>query len=415
MKFPRSKIVMGLLGLSIAGNAFLLAAILRTPSGSPAEQARAENPPDSRSPGAKAITPTAAPSGPKVSTTAKTKGLWAQLRTDDLKELVRRLQAAGFSRPAIQQIMHQLVTERFEPRWRELRGDVAELPYWKIRPPIYSDPKKAEQANALAQEQGKLVNELLGNQEWLETSLAHLPSDKITAVKAIRRDYSELMEEAGRAIQKSGRPPSAEDDRKMQLLQEEQRGDLARLLSPTELFEYDLRSSEAAYLLREQTKSFQTTEAEFRTLFPVYQAAMEKARVDAAVTGATPETRWRAAEGEMQAKLKELLGPERYADFVQAKDPASAKLNQIVQRLDLPLSAARAVVAVEKEITQRADAVKTNRSLTSDQRQEALATLAQEASERISGTLGSRGFGAYQQYSGKWLQALQPKTATKKP
>jgi hypothetical protein len=50
-------------------------------------------------------------------------------------------------------------------------------------------------------------------------------------------------------------------------------------------------------------------------------------------------------------------------------------LNQIVQRLELPLSAARAVVAVQTEITQQADAVKADRSLTPDQRQTQLATL----------------------------------------
>lgn len=399
-----------LLGVSVAANLVLLAAILISPSegtrNRPAVEATTNSHSQSAKPGNPSVVGTTSSSS---SPHATSKGLWAQLRTDDLKELMRRLESAGFPRAAINQIIRQLVQERFEPRWRELRGDIKSMPYWKAPSSPYNDPKKAESYQALSAEQSKLLESLLGREQWLETRLGHLPRDKATAVQAIRRDYFQLMAEAYRAMQLSGRAPTAADRQRNEMLEQEQRKDIARLLTPAELFEYDLRSSREASILREQTKALDTTESEFRALFPAYQEAVGKALAESAATGNDFETTWRTADAQMQAKLKEVLGPERYADFVQAKDPASAKLNQIVQRLELPLSAARAVVAVQNEITQRADMVKTDRSLTQEQRQTQLAALAQEAAERITGTLGSRGFGAYQQYSGKWLQTLQPK------
>jgi hypothetical protein len=421
--FTSMKISSVALAVSVVVNLGLLAVVLNTPKSAGVPDAA-----NSRNRSVAPLTPattdaavlaTPPVAGVGIRTPSVDEGIWSLIRTDDLEELVRRLKAAGFPPAAIQAIVYEQVRERFQPRMAEILGRQQDVPYWKAPNQAYYDPKNTEKLNALYEERDAVMKKLFGPAYWeagetdpkvTERRYGNLSPEKIAGIQAIVSDYQELFVRESR--KRSG-PPSPAEQQKWITLQKEEAADIAKLLTPDELFEYELRSSTEASRLLSQTKIFQPTEAEFRALFPLYRAMGESLREQTTATPGDPAAVQRAEE-QLHVKIKELLGPERFADYLQAKDPASEKLNRIVQRLELPLSAATAVVAVQKEVTQRADAVKSDRSLTPAQRQEQLSALAEEATTRITGTLGERGFGAYQQYSGKWLQALQPKPSAAK-
>ena len=63
--------------------------------------------------------------------------------------------------------------------------------------------------------------------------------------------------------------------------------------------------------------------------------------------------------------------------------------------------------AVQEDIKQRLTAVRADPSLTPAARTAQIAALTDETRSRITATLGERGFEAYKQYGGNWMQMLQ--------
>ena len=118
----------------------------------------------------------------------------------------------------------------------------------------------------------------------------------------------------------------------------------------------------------------------------------------------------KAAQDQLNAQIGALLGPERAADFQQATNPTYNQLNHLVSRLELPISAATQVAAVQTDIQQRAEAVRSDTSLSTADRNTQLNALAQEASTKVGAALRTaRGLEAYKQYGGQWLFNLAPK------
>ncbi len=115
----------------------------------------------------------------------------------------------------------------------------------------------------------------------------------------------------------------------------------------------------------------------------------------------------------MNNQIKGLLTPDQAADYDQAANPAYNQLNKLVGRLDLPLSAAASVAAVQADIQQRVDDVRNDSTLSRGARNTELTALAQEASDKISTTLGPSGLEAYKTYGGQWLQNIAPRPAVR--
>jgi hypothetical protein len=336
--------------------------------------------------------------------------LWSKWSGGDLALLGEELRKAGFPMQVRIQIVSVVVDERLRAQYGHLFPDPAvPQPYWRSQY-VESPPANREAMMKAQRERERLFELALGHDSPFSRSFGaaslveqygELSSDKGSALTSIRRDYDALRKSIYDEAPMSGR--RSEMESRLRLLQKEERADLAKVLTAEELLEHDLRSSPASFRLRDDTVLLNLSEQEYRALFPGYQAAIESI---ASLPGGE-EAAASAAEQQMNAVAESILGPERYADYLQAKDPASKRLNQIVQRLDLPLSAARHVVAVQADITQRAEAVRLDKALTNEQRATQLAALAQEATQQITGSLGKTGYNAYVHYSGRWLTSLQ--------
>jgi hypothetical protein len=324
---------------------------------------------------------------------------------------VARLRAAGFPSRVLQAILGPLVDEKFLARRDALLGDPADAPFWKPTPDPFSDPEKIAALNQLHRERNAELRELLGadftlNDElqevYLRRQFGALPPEKRQRLQDILADYRELRTQ----LNPPNRPATPEDRERLASLDAEMRADLAKLLTPQELEQYDLRSSSTASQLRYRLDAFKPSEDEYRAIFQLSRAIEERFPLTPGTLDPALRAARRDAEEQIQPQLKTLLGPERYADYQQVTNPNYATLNQIVGRFDLPLSAAREAVAVQKDIMGRAQAVLINNSLSPAQQNTHLQTLYDEATRRLGGALTPRGFEAYRQHGGAWLDKL---------
>jgi Spy/CpxP family protein refolding chaperone len=230
-----------------------------------------------------------------------------------------------------------------------------------------------------------------------------LSAEKIRQVNAINKDYGEL---AARTRDEMKGILLPEDREKLNFLEKEKHRDLANVLTPQELEELDLRSSDTASGLKSRTAEFQPSEGEYRTLFKLQQA------FDAqyGTRNLTPEeTRLRdEAMPKLLAEIEASLGPERFADYEIKTNPAYADNQYFVAHSGLPAQMTDRLVSVQREMTQRATALKADQSSTPEQRYAQLTSLAEEASAKINATLGSEAFDRYKKSTGLWLIRLRP-------
>lgn len=405
---------------SLAANAVLATLFLtRAPSGSAAKSAEISGPSASTAtPSAEGKSSSANPVATATSTkeAAQLAQVWAQLQGGDIHTLAARLREAGFPPSVVKAIVSAQVYEQFAARRKALIAQQEEVPFWKTQQRTVLDPKTMSELRALNREQVNMLKELLGPDgftgsdemvAYQKRQYGDLPRDKLDQLQSIASDYNELRQQV---YQTANGVMLPEDREKLALLEKEQRADMAKILTPEELENYDLRSSTTANLLRSQLGTFKPTEEEFRAIFRATRAAEEQ--YGSLSGGVTGTNQMRDVQAFVLDQAKSFLSPDRYADLKQAADPAYQQINRLVARLELPQSAATEVVAVQQDIQKRALALRNDRELPPEQRNAQLAELAQEATTRLTPALGgSRGLEAYKQYGGQWLQNLAPRPA----
>jgi hypothetical protein len=336
---------------------------------------------------------------------------WDELRSDDLRQFVERLRAAGFPPHVVRALVVNAANRQFAAQREQLlAGGADEVPFWKQPPNAFQDPEIFAAYQKLSRERENLLQELLGpdaaagdelTRAYQQRRFGELAPEKLQRLQALLADYNELRAQ----LRPAGRPAGPEDAQRAAGLEQELRADLARLLTPSELEQYDLRSSPTAAQLRRRLDAFRPSEDEYKAIFSMQR--MLDAQNPALNQPPNPQqlAARQAAEEQVQTQLQSVLGPDRYADYLQATNPSHAALNQLVARLDLPVAAAREVVAVQQSIGGRARGILTSDTLTPQQQREQLQALSREATARISATLGPRGLDAYQKQA-QWMKAL---------
>ncbi|HVS53927.1 MAG TPA: hypothetical protein VHD62_16345 [Opitutaceae bacterium] len=369
-------------------------------------------------PGSAAAKKTAAKSA--ASDTARP--LWDRLRSDDLPTLVARLREAGFPPIVIRRIVTTLITEKFDARRLELEKGYLEAPFWTNATGPYNDPKIGPELRQLQRQQMQLAQQALGenladmfadtdeNRALLRFQIGNIPPEKIQQLYDVVNDYGEKRSAIYAAL-RSG-PLLDADREKLVALEHAQRDALAKFLSPAELDDFMLRSSDSSARLRNLIAPMRPSEQEFRTIYPLYQAFSEQFPQDGNLS---PEQNAARAAGlaQLVGQVKTLLPPDRAADIDQVANTSASQLNRLVARLDLPLSAATEVSNVQKDTQQRATAIRSDSSLNAAAKRTQLSALADEATAKVSTALGgSRGLEAYKEYGGQWLTNLVPRPPT---
>jgi hypothetical protein len=348
--------------------------------------------------------------------------LWTHLAADDLPALIASLRAAGFPDSVIRAIAAAHLREAYLAKSREFNPAKGDTPFWK-RPPT-PDAKTRATLRDLARAQTEQLNHLFGGPDP-EASLARsffdhqqfagLPGDKTDQLSRVKHDYDDMRDEVYQNMSGGGGAITMlpEDRAKLALLDKEQRADFAQILTPQELADYNLRSSNTAMQLRYNLSAFEPTEAEFRAVFKLQEAFDEKNGQMG--PGKTQEQmRLRMEEQKkVNEQIKTALGSERGADYERAIDYTYRQAALIAERLDLPKTAAVDVWNVQKDVEKRTAALFTDPSTVAPEARTAQrAALMQEANAKVVAALGEKGAAIYKQNGGFWLQTPQPRPTT---
>jgi hypothetical protein len=344
--------------------------------------------------------------------------LWTNVSGGEPREVAARLQAEGFP-PSLQRaILAALIAEKFAARHKELAQLVSTQPWWYQLNGSPIGSKIIALRQQINREEKDALEQLLGADAGVTDyqrarrprQYGDLPAGKMNEIERLNADYAELMQEVRNASQNILLP---EDRAKLAFLEKEKRADLLKLLTPDELFEYDLRSSQSANVLRSQLTAFNPTEEEYRALFKL-QSAFDAQYPSPELL--TPEQRRERSEAQQKLtdQARSVLSPERFAEYQQKTDQAYIQTNSLVTRLQLPTTLTADLVAVQKEMMKRAQDTRSDRSLNAEQRNAQLGTLQNEAKVRVTALIGENNLPVYRQTAGSWFNYIVPPPAPPK-
>lgn len=392
-----------LIAVSVALNVALLGTALAGRISSPAEA----------SPPPAAVRPASPKAAPLVH--AET---WANLQPGDLRSLAQRLRDGGFPPDVVRAIVAAQLRESYAARLKAIDPGAENRPFWKS----YSfDPKVRAAQNQLHREQQKILRELFGagadpndsvNALYQGRRLDSVPAEKLDDVRRLLREFEDARQDIFNSF--AGGVFGPEMQKRLNALDADHRESLARILTPQEFEDYQVRNSDSARNLRNELSAFNPTEAEFRAIHRL-QFAFDQEFGGVMYSQPSPEDSRRRAEKHQQLReqIKATLGPTRAADYERASDYSYRQTSQLVARLELPPETTQQVYAIKSDLEGRMrDALRSNAGI---DREQALAQYAEEARTRITAVLGARGYEAYQQYGGTWLRSMQPRPAPPRP
>jgi hypothetical protein len=321
-----------------------------------------------------------------------------------------RLHGAGLPPSVVRAMILAQLNEMVMARRREIMSQAKVNPYWSQGFRAL-DPESAQKFSALFKERNDLQKQLLPDDPSppvnprQQVLYGGLSAEKTKQVQAISQDYSELKYEI---YNSANGTLLKEDTDKLALLDKEQQADMEGALSPSELLEYQIRNSPTADSMRSTMQAFSPTEDEFRAIFKVQQAFDQQYGANNDQLTSDQKAERQKHQGDVLDQLQGVLSPERLAEYKEETDPKFLAVNQTLSRFNLPVAATQQVMDIETDITKRADAIRADTSLTDAVRTSQLSALADEATTKATSVVGERGFEAYRQSVGSWIQHINP-------
>ncbi len=345
---------------------------------------------------------------------------WESLNPEDVKGRVAQLAAAGYPASVIRAMIKSQISDQFAVEKKALLATGAkDVPYWRSPKDNDFDPQLMVALRKLSRNQAKVLADALGKDYALdyETQSAvwnrrfgSIPREKIPEIQAVMSDYSEMR---ARTMEGLGGVMLSEDREKLALLDSAQRADLAEILTPRELEDYQLRNSTVAAALRSQLALFNPTEGEFRAIFRLQDAFETEFPKRPGPTSPEETKRRSEAQEKLNQQVLGLLGSERYSDYKLVTDPATQVGNRVLARFDLPIETARQAANIQNETLDSARRVNSDTSLNASQRADQMRSLSERAKGRLNELLGANVADAYFEVNGSWLQRLQPARITR--
>lgn len=351
----------------------------------------------------------------------------AAIFADDNPEALRDLlRASGLSDEMVRAIVQVRIWKKYESRFKALNPQPSESEtnqaWWK------DDRNSAngwngnrtkaqrDEARRLQREVKEESERLLGvdaNQNrWQSQQFSFLAPEKRQALQDIQQDYQELINEVQQDTQGFR---LASDGEKLRYLQAEQKRDMEALMSPAERQAYELRQSSTAQQLRGKMTALNATEQEYLTIFPLQKAFDEQYNPqnnDPYGGGAERDQNYwkarQAAEAQLQAQIKAVVGEARYAESIRKQDNDWRQLEAATRRLTLPADTPARLYTLRDSTASAAQQIATKADLPAAQKKQALAELASATREQVRARLGAEGADAYFKNNGmRWLKELE--------
>jgi hypothetical protein len=340
--------------------------------------------------------------GPKAEATVVSNlfgsDLWRRkVESDNYRSYIRNLRAIGCPEETIRDIIIADVDKLYARRLAPLHKPQEEFKFWKTGTGSGNEsPEFYKAEREFAKEKKELLKQLLGadyekeiakqfNGPQPKDPLDHLPRetrDKVTEL------YQKFSEQRSDVYQKAKGSIDATMQNELRVLNRQLHDDLAKVLSPEDLFEFEVRTSEGARNLKYQLEAFDATEQEFRAIFKAKQ------NVEFLDAGAD--------EG-----LNDALGEQRYREYKRAEDSDYQNLFRFAESHGLERTTVDQVYQLKDEAQEAAKEVRRNQELSDDQRAAALASIRAETESNVMQVLGEKNFKTYKRYA-YWMRNIAP-------
>lgn len=344
--------------------------------------------------------PTAAKSPASFAANADT--LRAALASGD----AAALEAAGLSAGTARELVLGRALARFAEKMRAAQSTAgADGKWWRNRSPFSIATR--EQSLLARRELSDAMIAAFGDDVLSNDPAGQLPflsPQKREALRNIIQDYAEMMAKYGA----QGGVQLASDREKLKLLSAERERDLAALLTPDELLNYQMRTSNSAMMLRGRFGDAITSEEDFKKLFVLQKAFDDKYSMEGFNGRMTPEVmRQRSEAGQqLQADMRAALGDQAYAAIQRASDNDVRTLDSLVSRLNLAPETTDRILAARDSYSAESKRIMADAATPFPQRREQIQALAARAKSELTNTLGTEGADAYAQRS-SWINMLQ--------
>ena len=372
------RLVLIVLTLALAANAVRLA--LRPDEPGRIGQGLAE-----RKPAAGTVPKTGAK--PEISLAA-----WRTLQSDDLATFTANLRAAGFPDRLVRALIAGEIEERFRAREATL-APAKKTSYWQMD--FTSEPLETRMARLdLKREKTRLREQLLGpDLVAAEDEAFPIAPEKRAQLRMLVEDYGTLIADAR---SRAGAGAVATEKKELEFLEAEQKRELAALLTPQELADFNVARSGAVLDLRVQLRYFEPTDEEFRVISAVAKERRDAMQpTEARVTNAAAQQAREDAINRQEADLKAVLGEQRYADFKRASDSDYRLLRDLTARAQLPEENAALAFDLRAAALAAATTLASNQDMPTDAKKAAVTQLVEDTRAKLRGVLGADAGDAY--------------------
>lgn len=340
------------------------------------------------------------------------------LKANDPEALRDLLRAAGVPDETVRNLVSSAIWSRFSERMKALQPKPdPNKPWWKNDQNNWfgnlTREQRAEQRR-LQREATDETTRILGPNKdnygwgWQDSRLSFLSEDKRQDFQEIEQDYQDLTMEIQQEMNGFTLPSDTE---KLRFLEEEKKRDLAAILTPAELEDYELRMSKTAQQLRWKMTRFDGTEEEYRKVFALQKAFDASQQTDAwgNPINQSPDA-WKQrqeAEKLLNTQIKETLGGDRYAEYARSQNNEYQQLQSATKRLALPPETAANVFNLRNDVATQSKLIADNENLAPDQKKQALADLAKKTREQVVASLGEEAAGVYLKSGMNWLNTVE--------
>lgn len=396
------KVIIGLIALNLVLAGYLAVTLARpgpgqaAPKPSTASTAAASTEDQTRALQKNSPTAIAPPAAPA-------KFSWASLVSRDLRVFAANLRQVGCPEETIKEIVLAEVGRRYGPMEADLKVRPDDVAPWE-KAALYDRRNAESKLRQLLEEKRALVKELTGVDTGIdmpsrlagrdlipfETAYATLPDDKRALVRAIQENYWTQSDDIKQRTMGYLEP---EDRAEFERIKKERRDALAQVLTPEELLEFELKTSNVATALKSRFNGFDATEEEFRKIYEFMQPLDDKYSVsrrnpdpvDPDFTAARNQ-----AEKDLDQHIRSVLGEDRYAEWERSRDPAYRNLKQIGAELQLPQESIAQAYQEQRRFQEESRNIMQDTGLAPEERMQSLEALRAQAEQKAQQLFGDK-------------------------
>jgi hypothetical protein len=335
--------------------------------------------------------------------TPPAKFTWASLASPDLQRYANNLRRVGCPEQTIKDIMLAEVNRLFTPRERALKARPDDIAPWEKQGTFsrYSSETKLRQ---LLNEKRSLLKELTGmdvdvsmptrlagrDEVKFNAAFSAVPDVKRDQVRAIQENYWAQSDDIKQRTMGYLEP---EDRDEFQRIKNERRDALAKVLTPREMQDYEMSTSDLTPKLRSRLNDVNPTDDELRKIFDLNQQLDERYSLSRKNPDPLDQefTATRAsAEKEVEQNIRSVLGDDRYAEYERSRDPAYQAISKAGTEAGLTKDAIVQVYDAQRQMKEASQQIQADPGLTPEQRQQSLNDLRNQAQQKLQQLVGDK-------------------------